>query len=54
MIKNRDNRLACKVPCETRRCVCNAFGYCLDIDPCERRWTAEEEQDYRDSITEEV
>lgn len=54
MIKNSDNRLACKVPCAERWCSCNAFGYCLDIDPCERRRTSEEEQDYRDSITEEV
>lgn len=49
-----DNTLACRVPCETRRCVCNAFGLCLDIDPCERRVTQEAEQDYRDAITEEV
>lgn len=54
MIENRDNSFACRVPCETRRCVCNAFGYCLDVDPCERRRTQEEEQEFRDSITEEV
>lgn len=54
MIENRDNSMACRVPCETRRCVCNAFGYCLDIDPCERRRTREEEQEFRDSITEEI
>lgn len=32
----------------------NAFGYCLDVDPCDKRRTREEEQEFRDSITEEV
>ena len=49
-----DNIFACRVPCETRWCVCNAFGYCLDVDPCERRRTQEDEQNWRDSISEEV
>ena len=54
MIENRDNTFACRVPCETRWCACNAFGYCLDVDPCDKRRTREEEQDWRDSISEEV
>lgn len=54
MIATRDDGLACRLPCVERWCSCNAFGYCLDLDPCERRRTAAEEQDYRDSITEEV
>ena len=53
-MRNRDVSMACRVPCETRRCVCNAFGYCLDVDPCDKRRTQEEEQEFRDSITEEV
>lgn len=54
IIENRDNSMACRVPCEIRRCVCNAFGLCLDIDPCDKRRTREEEQEFRDSITDEI
>jgi hypothetical protein len=54
MIATRDDGLACRMPCSDRRCACNAFGYCLDIDPCENRVTREAEQEWRDSFTEEV
>jgi len=49
-----DEILACRLPCEERWCSCNAFGYCLDIDPCERRVTQEDAQEWRDWFSEEV